>query len=158
MVGISFFAAVQIVLVLLQPGAAFWLILTLAGMAGIGVGAAHVIPWAMIPDAIEWGELETGQRHEGMFYSLITLTKKIATSIAVPLVLAMLEWTGYVSNAAQQPESALQGIRFMTGPLPALLLCGGIVFALRYPINRERHQEVRRELQRRRLARQGSAH
>lgn len=153
--GISFFAAVQIVLVLIQPGTALWLILTLAGLAGIGVGAAHVIPWAMIPDAIEWGELSTGERHEGMFYSLITLTKKIAASIAIPLVLGMLEWTGYLPNAAQQPASALLGIRLMTGPLPAVLLCGGIVFALVYPINREEHHAVREELQRRQLAREG---
>jgi glycoside/pentoside/hexuronide:cation symporter, GPH family len=155
-IGIAFFAAVQIVLVLLQPGVPLWLILTLASLAGVGVGAAHVIPWAMIPDAIEWGELETGQRHEGMFYSLITLTNKIASSIAIPLVLGMLEWTGYISNAAHQPHSALLGIRFMVGPLPAILLCGGIAFALLYPIDRERHQAVRQELQERRLAKQGS--
>ena len=155
-IGVSFFAAVLIVLVLLQPGTPFWLLLTLAGLAGIGVGAAHVIPWAIIPDAIEWGELDTGQRHEGMFYSLITLMNKVANSIAIPLVLSMLEWTGFVSNAAQQPQSALLGIRFMVGPLPALLLCGGIAFALLYPIDRERYQKVRQELQKRRLAKQGA--
>ncbi|MDO9545533.1 MAG: MFS transporter [Pelolinea sp.] len=29
-------------------------------MAGIGVGAAHVLPWSILPDAIEWDEYQTG--------------------------------------------------------------------------------------------------
>ena len=104
--------------------------------------------------AVEWDELETGQRHEGMFYSLITLMNKVAGSVAIPLALALLEWTGYVPNAAQQPASAVLGIRILVGPIPALLLCGGILFAWLYPLSRERHQAVREELEHRRLLRQ----
>lgn len=36
--------------------------------------------------------------------------------------------------------------------LPAVLLSGGIAFAAVYPLSRERHQEVRRELAVRRRA------
>ena len=93
-------------------------ILVLAALAGIGVSAAHVIPWAIIPDAIEWDELQTGERHEGMFYSLVILAKKIATSVALPLALLLLDATGYVPNAAQQPASAVMGIRILAGPIP----------------------------------------
>jgi Na+/melibiose symporter-like transporter len=38
------------------------------------------------------------------------------------------------------------------GPIPALLLCLGIVFALFYPLRREKHAEVVAELARRRAA------
>jgi len=64
--GIAFWCVVQIVLILVQPGTRPMVIYTLAALAGIGVSAAHVLPWAMIPDAIEWDELQTGKRHEGM--------------------------------------------------------------------------------------------
>ncbi|MGD8731236.1 MAG: MFS transporter, partial [Anaerolineales bacterium] len=103
----------------------------------------------IIPDAIEWDEYETGQRHEGMFYSLVTLTQKIASAVAVPLVLLLLELTGYVPNAAVQPASTMLGIRVVIGPIPAILLSAGIVFAMRYPLSRERHSEIRQALRER---------
>jgi GPH family glycoside/pentoside/hexuronide:cation symporter len=123
-------------------------------LAGIGVGAVHVLPWSIIPDAIEWDELETGQRHEGMFYSLVTLFRKISSSIALPLVLLGLEWSGFVSNAPQQTPAAINTIRFLMGPLPSVLLVGGIAFALLYPLSRERHAQVRAELAARNAAQQ----
>jgi GPH family glycoside/pentoside/hexuronide:cation symporter len=151
-VGIAFWAVVQIVLVTLGPATPVWIILALAALAGIGVSAAHVIPWAIIPDAIEWDELQTGERHEGMFYSLVVLAKKIVTSVALPLALLLLDATGYVANAETQIPSAVLGIRTLTGPLPAFFLCAGIVFALLYPLTREQHAQVRQELASRKTA------
>lgn len=92
--GIAFWAAVQIVMVTVGAETSLPWILTLCIMAGIGVSAAHVLTWAIIPDAIEWDELQTGKRHEGMFYSLVTLTQKAASSIAIPLILLLLDRTG----------------------------------------------------------------
>ena len=66
--------------------------------------------------------------------------------IALPLALLLLDATGYVPNAEQQAPSAIMGIRTLTGPIPAFFLCAGIVFAILYPLTRERHAEVRREL------------
>jgi GPH family glycoside/pentoside/hexuronide:cation symporter len=148
--GIAFWAVVQIVMITLNPLSGMPLLLFLCVLAGIGVGAAHVIPWSIIPDAIEWDELQTGERHEGMFYSLITLMQKVASSIAIPLVLLLLDATGYVPNASQQPVSALWGIRVVIGPIPAALLCGGILFAFLYPLGRERHAQIVQELEARR--------
>jgi GPH family glycoside/pentoside/hexuronide:cation symporter len=149
--GIAFWAVVQLVMVTLTPSTDITLLLFLCVLGGIGVGAAHVLPWAIIPDAVEWDEWQTGERHEGMFYSLVTLMQKVATSIAIPLALLLLDVTGYVPNAARQPPSALLGIRILAGPIPAALLCAGIAFAIRYPLSRERHAQVCQELERRRL-------
>ena len=85
-----------------------------------------------------------------MFYSLITLMKKVASSIAIPLTAIMLDVTNYVPNAAEQPASALLGIRLLMGPIPALMLMIGIVFALRYPLDRDEFSNVVRELEERR--------
>ena len=67
-VGVAFWAVVQIALVIVSPATGLPLILLLCVLAGIGVAAVHVIPWAMIPDAVEWDEWKTGVRHEGMYY------------------------------------------------------------------------------------------
>ncbi len=152
-IGMVFFAAVLLVLVNLTPATPLFIILILCVLAGIGVSAAHVIPWAIIPDAIEYGELKTGERHEGMFYSLISLSQKIASSVAIPLALLILDQTGYIPNSAQQPASAVQGIRILTGPIPAVMMCIGILFAILYPLGRERYTQIASELEERRSAR-----
>ena len=72
-------------------------------------------------------------RHEGMFYSLVTLLRKVATSIGIPLALLVLDWSGYVSNAAVQKPSAVKAIMMMTGPIPAFFMFLGIIFAIYYP-------------------------
>lgn len=148
--GIAFWAVVQLVLITVTPSTGIPLILVLCSLAGIGVAAAHVLPWAILPDAIEWDEYQTGERHEGMFYSLTTLTRKIATSIALPLVLLLLQATGYQANLPQQASSALLGIRIVIGPIPAVLLLVGILFAYHYPLDRQQFAELVEKLEKRR--------
>jgi GPH family glycoside/pentoside/hexuronide:cation symporter len=148
--GVAFWAVVQMVLFSVSASVGLPVIIFLCTMAGIGVGAAHVLPWSILPDAIEWDEYQTGERHEGMFYSLITLMQKIASSLAIPLTAVMLEITQYVPNAAQQPATALLGMRLLVGPVPALLLSIGIIFAIKYPLDRTQFSTLVRELEERR--------
>ena len=148
--GIAFWAMVQIGMIALGPSTGLNTILVMCFLAGIGVAAAHVLPWSILPDAIEWGEWKTGERHEGMFYSLVTLIRKATTSLAVPAVGLILQFTGYVPNAATQPASALTGIRIVIGPIPAVLLGLGILFALLYPLTREEYATIAKELELRR--------
>lgn len=148
--GIAFWAVVQMVLITITPNTGLPFILFLCMLAGIGVAAAHVLPWAIIPDAIEWGEWQTGERREGMFYSLVTLIRKAATSVAIPLVLLLLEFTGYQPNVAQQSPAALTGIRVVIGPIPAVLLVIGIIFAFFYPLGRDRYSQLVQDLENRR--------
>jgi GPH family glycoside/pentoside/hexuronide:cation symporter len=148
--GIAFLMAVLLVLSSLSPATGLTLILILCVLAGIGVAAAHVLPWSIIPDAIEYGEMQTGTRHEGMFYSLITLAQKIAASIALPLALLVLNYSGYIPNSSFQPATAVTGIRIVAGPIPAILLGMGILFAALYPLGRENYSEIARNLEARR--------
>ncbi len=151
-IGTAFLASVLLGLATLNTATSLFVLLTLCVLAGIGVAAAHVLTWAIIPDAIEVGELQTGQRHEGMFYSLITLAQKIASSVAVPLSLLVLDAMGYVSSSAAQPESAINGIRIVAGPIPALMMFAGILFAIFYPLGRENYTEIAQTLAARRQA------
>ena len=148
--GVAFWAVAQILLITVGPMVPMPVLVLLCIMAGIGVSAAHVLPWAILPDAIEWDEYKTGKRHEGMFYSLVTLMGKIASSIAIPLTAIMLDVTGYIPNALQQPASALLGIRLLIGPVPAVFLTISIIFALKYPLERAQFSSIVKELEERR--------
>lgn len=148
--GVSFLAVILLILSALTPGTSLTFIMVLCVLAGIGVSAMHVMPWAILPDAIEYGEWKTGERQEGMFYSLITLAQKVASSIAVPAALLVLQATGYVPNSDVQPASAIFGIRMVSGVIPAFTLSMGILFTFLYPLGRDQYQEIARELEARR--------
>ena len=150
--GMFFFIAIMITMGFLSPSLGFPAVIGLACFAGIGVSAVHVLTWAMIPDSVEVDELESGARHEGMFYALVTLFRKVASSIAIPMTALVLGWSGYVSNSAQQPESAVWAIRILIGPIASLFLLAGILFARFYPLSRDAHAETREKIAARREA------
>ena len=140
--GIAFWAFVQMIIITLGPSTPLGVLLTLCALAGIGVAAAHVLPWSILPDAIEWDEW--------MFYSIVTLAHKFAASFAIPLVLLLLDAFKYEANAPIQQPRAELAIRLVTGPIPAVLLCLGILCAVFYPLSRERYEQIVRELEARR--------
>ncbi|NJK27567.1 MAG: MFS transporter [Coleofasciculaceae cyanobacterium SM2_3_26] len=133
-------------LFLLQPGQV-GLMYGLAIATGIGLATAYLVPWSMLPDAIDLDELNTGQRREGIFCGFLIQLQKFGTAIAIFLVGNALEWAGLVTglegqSRTVQPELALQTIRWLIGPLPAFLLAIGIVLAALYPISRSFHEEI----------------
>lgn len=119
----------------------------LATIAGFGVAVAHLIPWSMLPDVVDLDELRTGQRREGIFYSFMILLQKVSLGLGLFIVGQVLEIFGFVEGTAgqpppTQPESALQAIRWVVGPLPAVILLAGLVLTYFYPMTREAHDEI----------------
>ena len=150
--GISFWMAVQLVIITLGPSSPLALLTVLSVLAGIGVGAAHILPWSILPDAIEWDEWKTGERHEGTYYSVVTLAQKAASSLALPLLLLVLQLAHYAPNLPVQTASTLLGIRLVTGPIPAVMLGAGILCAAFYPLDRLLFSRISKELEERRRA------
>jgi GPH family glycoside/pentoside/hexuronide:cation symporter len=148
-----FWAVVQMVILLVRPGQVSF-VLVLAVLAGISVGTAHVLPDAIFPDVLEWDELRTGKRREGIYYGIKNFVRKLAGAVAIFLALQMLGWFGYKSppdgvTQFAQSASALTAIRAMAGPMGTVLLLGAIVMAWFYPLTRERHARIRRLLAKR---------
>jgi GPH family glycoside/pentoside/hexuronide:cation symporter len=109
----------------------------------------------MLPDVIEFDELRTGQRREGIFYSLMVFLQKICLGIAVAVLLQSLEWSGYLHPTAAvaapiQPPAVLMAIRLAIGPIPTISLICSLILAYFYPITREIHQRILLQLQERR--------
>lgn len=102
---------------------------------GIGVGFGYVAPWAMVPDAIEFDAVRTGNRKEGAFYGMWTFTSKVGTSLAIALTGAILGAAGYAANLAEQSASSLAAIRLIVGPIPALVFFLALLLIERYPID-----------------------
>jgi len=148
----SFWVVVQLLIFSVQPGNVT-LILTLAVMAGISVSAAHVLPDSIFPDVIEWDELRTGRRQEGIYYGIKNFIRKLTGAVAIFIALQVLGWFGYQTPPVGatyfvQPDSALLAIRILIGPFGALLLISAILMAWFYPLSRVRHTRIRALLER----------
>lgn len=152
-IGMASWGVVQFAMFWVQPGQ-MGLILALTVLAGISVSSAHVLPDAIFPDVVEWDELRTRRRHEGVYYGAKNFSRKLTGAFAIFVALQALGWFGYQAPPAgalqfSQPASAVHAIRALTGPIGALLMVGAIAVAWFYPITRERHGRIRALLARR---------
>jgi GPH family glycoside/pentoside/hexuronide:cation symporter len=153
-IGMSFWAMVQMMIFFIAPGA-IGLVLFLAILAGLGVSTAHVLPDAIFPDVIEWDELRTRRRNEGIYYGVKNFVRKLTGAVAIFFALQVLGWFGYQAppeGAMQfsQSSSTLNAIRWLTGPVGAMLLLSAVGVAWFYPLTRQRHARIRRLLEKRR--------
>lgn len=156
--GMIFWVLVQLSIFAIQPGQVTT-ILIIAVLAGLSVSTAHVMPESIFPDVIDWDEMRTHARREGMYYGAVNFTRKLSSAIAIFLALQIIGWCGYTAPAAgalihTQSANSLLAIRILTGPLIALLLSGAILFTCFYPLTRERQMRIRAVLERRRIRRQ----
>ena len=127
------------------------LIYILAAIVGLGFSSQWVCPHSMMPDVIEYDELETRERREGIYYGMNATAGKITGALGSAICGWGMELTGYVEGAVQTPE-ALVAIRAMFALVPALLLFVCVPMLLRYPITRESHAKVLAQLEERRKA------
>ncbi len=122
-------------------------LVTFTILMGLGLGAVLLFPWAMLPDVVEFDELATGNRREGVLYAIFTFGQKVAFALAVFLNGQVLELIGYQRDAVVQNNLTNQGIILMVGPVAALLFASTILWVWRYPISQSAHQKVVAALQ-----------
>jgi len=150
-IGMIFWAGVQICIFLVHPGQ-ISLVLWMAFLAGFSVSAAHILPDAMFPDVIEWDELRTGRRQEGIYYGVKNFVRKLTGAFAIFIALQAMGWFGYQTppagaiSFAQSPVT-LTAIRVLIGPFGAILLFSAVITAWFYPLTRKRHARIRRLLE-----------
>jgi GPH family glycoside/pentoside/hexuronide:cation symporter len=154
MLGMGFWVIVQLMFFTIQPGQVNYL-LVIAALTGVGVSAAYVLPDSLFADIIEWDELRTRRRQEGIYFGIRALIRKLAGALVVFLALQSLGWFGYQippDGVTQftQPDSALLVVRLLVSPFGALMLSGTIILAWFFPLSREQYTRIQKLLERRR--------
>ena len=125
----------------------FW---GLIAVNGVGVSAVMFLPWTIIPNVVEYDELATGQRREGLLYALFTFGQKLAGSIGVFATSIAAAVFGYQEGTAVQSARTIRGLAIAIGPVTAVVYAVAIVVVLRLDITRESHGALVRQLQERR--------
>jgi GPH family glycoside/pentoside/hexuronide:cation symporter len=153
MLGMGFWVIVQL-LIFTIPQQDLRYLLILAALAGVGVSAAYTLPDSLFSDIIEWDELRTRRRQEGIYFGLRAFIRKVTGAIVIFITLQALGWSGYqqpINDIPQlQPVSALLMIRLLVSPFGALMLSGVIIFTALFPLTRERYERIQKMLERRR--------
>lgn len=142
-------ASAGLIVAFFLNGEIAWIIYALAVIVGLGFSSQWVCPHSMMPDVIEYDELETGERREGIYYGMNATAGKITGSLGTAICGWGMELTGYQEGVAQTAE-ALMGIRVMFALVPALLLFVCVPLLMKYPITRESHAKVLAALEERR--------
>lgn len=150
LIGMICWVSAEILMFTVQPGDMNYL-LWLAAFAGIGVSAAYILPDSILPDVIEWDELKTHRRQEGVYYGIRTLIRKLTGAAVIFVTLQILGWSGYVTppegvTQFAQPDAALFMIRLMVTFIGAAIVSGAILLAWSYPLTREKYDRIKRLL------------
>lgn len=111
-------------------------------LSGIGFGASLALPSAIQADVIDYDELLSGRRREGLFIGLWSIAKKLTAALGVGLSLYLLGYVGYQPNI-EQPPSVVLALRFLYALLPCICNILGFWVVLRYPISAPKHAEIR---------------
>ena len=119
-------------------------------LSGIGFGATLAIPSAMQADVIDYDELLSGQRREGQYIGIWSITKKLAAALGVGLALSILGAVGYTPNVEQSEQVQLT-LRVLYALVPSLCNIAAFVIALAYPISRRIHKDILAAIEERRV-------
>ena len=79
------------------------LLLLISAVAGLGRGGINYVPWNTYTYIADVDEVITGQRREGIFAGIMTLTRKASQAGAVMLVGIVMQMSGFVSGQKTQP-------------------------------------------------------
>lgn len=140
-----FIASLAVMTSFLLPRGETPLIYVVAAVAGMGFSAQWVFPWSMLPDVIEYDEKMTGERREGIYYGLWAFLSKFTGALGIAVSGWALGLFGYVPNM-EQTTRALFGIRLFFAIVPAIVLLISLPFLIWYPITRQKHADLVKEL------------
>jgi GPH family glycoside/pentoside/hexuronide:cation symporter len=118
-------------------------------LSGIGFGATLAIPSAIQADVIDYDELLTGERREGEYIGLWSISKKFAAAVGIGAGLSILGMAGYTPNA-EQPVAVQTALRVLYALVPSLCNLVAIAIAFAYPISGRLHADIRKAIEQRR--------
>jgi len=118
---------------------------------GLGAGPVVGTSFAMIADALEFGDWKWSIRNDGLVFGAMALVMKTSVGFSNATVGWVLGWGGYVAGAAVQSASALRSINILFLHLPLAFYGISALLLLAYTLDRQ-YPQIEAELQGRRLA------
>ncbi len=132
--GLVVVAVLAIFLFAREAGIGFFYVVM--AVAGLGLATNYVMPYSVIPDAVELDYARGGVRREGAFYGVFNFMNKVGAALGTFLSGIVLSLFGYVANVSQTETSKL-GIQLLVGPIGGVFFLAGVIVMAFYPITRK---------------------
>ena len=115
---------------------------------GLSLAGLLMLTNPLLADITDEDEVLNGARREGMFFGMNGLIIRLAFVIQGLLTAVVFTLTGYVSPSAgvlfpPQPDTALFGMRLLTGGVPAIALVVAFLLLGSYTLHGARAAQVR---------------
>lgn len=123
----------------------FWIYFLRYFLQGICLPLIFASFNSMFADISDEVELESGVRREGVIYASRSFANKVTSAMGAVLGGVVIDVIAFPRGAVAGTVSAdtVWWLGFMEGPATSLLSLIGVLFYLRYEINRTRHAEIR---------------
>jgi GPH family glycoside/pentoside/hexuronide:cation symporter len=146
-IGLALFTAVMASLFFTDPSLR-WLFYTQVFLAGVGFSSFQLFPFSMLPDTVEYDQMQSGLRREGVFTGMWSAGQKIAYSVAPPIVGFALSIAGFVREGVQ-PATLQTGVRVIFCLFPAVMILLSFIPFLKYQLTEEEFEKVKAKIRRR---------
>jgi len=123
----------------------------LCGICGFGAASLEVNFSSLQADVIDYDELHSGERKEGVYFAVWHLASKSATGLSAAGVGFLLAASGFEPNV-DQSQSSLLAIRTMESIIPGGFFFVATLVFLRFRLTREAHAQIRAQLDARALS------
>ncbi len=117
------------------------------GVCYIGASGFQILIWAMVNDAIDYQELQTGTRNESMIYSTYSFFRKIASALSASLSSFILAFIGYNVNVAIQTEEVVSNLwKSYTGIYSLGYIVAILALFFIYPLSKKNTEKMLEDL------------
>ncbi len=134
----------------LYTPAIIWLQTIASGLMGMCAASLWMLHSAIGADIIDLDELNTKERREGSFTACASYILKLGNSLGYYFSGLILTWVGFTWKLKVQAPETILGIRLSLASLPVVGLIIAIIFVLRVPLTKQKSQEIREALEKRR--------
>ena len=112
-------------------------LISLIVMVGLGASTAYLIPWSLLPDAIDADPTKPA----GLYTAWMVLSQKLIIGLSMQVFGVLLSLSGYISASQcsgalsyiEQPASAIAMIRICMGLIPGILVTLGLLVMRGWP-------------------------
>ena len=139
--GIWFVCMIVFPLFILKPKSAIGPVI-MTSILVVGLNALYQVIYAMISDCVEVDCLVNKVRKDGIFYSMATVSQKIAAAIGVSILGNCMDKIGYNGQLATQSLATQHGIALLFIGVTCMCLLLSIICMMTNPLTKKRYQDV----------------
>jgi Na+/melibiose symporter-like transporter len=133
-------------IVFAPPGrAGFPLLLSFMVIRALAGAVIYVAPTALLGDVVDYDILRSRTNPAANYHAMLALTTKANGALGGGVGLLLIGLFGFTTNGANTPE-AIAGFKFIVLVIPAVLVAASGIDAWFFPLDRRRHDIVRRRI------------